>query len=135
MKAFLILIFIIFFTSEVKAQPGIDAAGNKNENIDVYGRPLPSFPSGVNAWYKFLNKHLTWPKDDAGETSGTVVISFTVEKNGNLTNYKVIKGMGEAFDKEAMRVVKLSPKWIPAKQNGQAIKSVYTFPIRFTIGK
>lgn len=93
----------------------------------------PEFPGGKKAFSAFLSKNLKWPKDSPEGAQGIVIISFFVEKDGNLTTIKVAKSMGTAFDEEALRVINLSPKWIPAMKNNKFIKSKYTVPIRFYI--
>jgi protein TonB len=91
----------------------------------------PEFPGGKKAFSAFLHKNLKWPKDDGNDWQGIVIISFFVEKDGRLTEIKVAKSMGAAFDEEALRVINLSPKWIPAMKNNKFIKSKYTVPIKF----
>ncbi|ASU34809.1 energy transducer TonB [Mucilaginibacter xinganensis] len=104
-------------------------------SIKTYSQTLtpPEFPRGKEAFSAFLKKNLKWPKDDDGGSQGIVIISFFVEKDGRLTEIKVAKSMGIAFDDEALHVMNLSPKWIPAMKNNKFIKSKYTVPIRFYI--
>ena len=94
-----------------------------------------SFPGGEKAWGKFFSNHLQWPKSDAGDTQGKVIISFIVERDGRLSDFKIERSLGKDFDAEVLRVMKLSPKWIPAKQNGKTIRKKYTVPINFVIGE
>lgn len=91
----------------------------------------PEFPGGKKAFTSFLTKNLKWPKTDDDESQGVVIISFFVEKDGRLTEIKVAKSLGAAYDEEALRVINLSPKWIPAMKNNKFIKSKYTVPIKF----
>ena len=65
--------------------------------------------------------------------SGRVFISFVVEKNGQLTDIKVLRGLGYGTDEEAVRVLKKSPKWKPGIQNGRAVRVQYTIPIAFQL--
>ncbi len=62
---------------------------------------------------------------------GRVIVSFIIEKDGSLTNIKVMRGLGYGFDEEAVRVLKLSPKWNPGLQCGVPVRVMYTFPIVF----
>ena len=94
----------------------------------------PHFPGGEDAFHLYLGKNLKWPKTEDGDSQGIVIISFFVEKDGTLTNFQVAKSLGKAFDDEALRVIRASPKWIPAMRDGKAIKSKYTAPIKFYIG-
>ncbi|SEN94147.1 TonB family C-terminal domain-containing protein [Mucilaginibacter gossypiicola] len=90
----------------------------------------PHFRGGNNAFHEFLNKNLKWPESVSGG-EGIVTISFFVESDGRLTDVKVVKGMSDPFNKEALRVIKLSERWIPAMRDGHFIKSKYTVPIQF----
>ncbi|MDB5148049.1 MAG: TonB family protein [Mucilaginibacter sp.] len=90
----------------------------------------PHFRGGDKAFHEFLNKNLKWPKDVSGG-EGIVTISFFVESDGRLTDIKVVKGMREPFNKEALRVINLSDRWIPAMRDGKFIKSKYSVPIQF----
>ena len=64
---------------------------------------------------------------------GRVIVSFVVERDGSITDVKVVKSVDQALDKEAMRVVKSMPRWIPGKQNGQAVRVKYTVPVTFRL--
>lgn len=90
----------------------------------------PEFPGGENAFRTFLAKNLKWP-DKSIASQGIVTIGFVVEKDGQLTNIHVAKSLSAGFDKEALRVINLSPKWVPARQNNKFIKSNYSVPISF----
>jgi TonB family protein len=90
----------------------------------------PHFRGGDNAFHDFLSKNLKWPNDVSGG-EGIVTISFFVENDGSLTDLKVVKGMSEPFNKEALRVIALSEKWVPAMRDGHFIKSKYSIPIQF----
>jgi len=93
----------------------------------------PEFPGGKQAFSAFLSENLKWPKNTSDNTQGVVIVSFFVEKDGNLTEIKVAKSMSPPFDEEALRVINLSPKWVPAMKNNKFIKSKYTVPISFYI--
>jgi protein TonB len=90
------------------------------------------FPGGEKAYGKFLEKNLKWPGTSI-DAQGRIIITFTVEKNGRLTNIRVSKGLGEPFDREALRVIKKSPDWIPATKNGKPMRSTQSVPINFTL--
>ncbi|MFI5140023.1 MAG: energy transducer TonB, partial [Sphingobacteriales bacterium] len=94
---------------------------------------MPTFPGGIKAYGKFLEKNLKWPKNDDDDTQGRVIISFYIEKDGSLTNFKVERSLGKDFDAEALRVLRKSPKWIPVMENGKAIRCRYTLPINFIL--
>jgi periplasmic protein TonB len=93
----------------------------------------PHFPGGEDAFHRFLGENLKWPQNGDRDLEGTEVISFFVESDGQLTNFKVEKSLGAEFDKEVLRVMAKSPKWIPAKRDGKSIRSKYSAPFQYSI--
>lgn len=89
------------------------------------------FPGGLEAFYAFLAMNVHYPQEV--DAQGKVLVSFIIEKDGALSNFKITQSLAPAFDNEALRVVKLSPKWHPAVQNGQPIREQFTVPISFTL--
>ncbi|MEO6632074.1 MAG: energy transducer TonB [Mucilaginibacter sp.] len=84
--------------------------------------------------YKFLGRTVRYPATAReNNTQGSVRVSFVVEKDGALTDIKVTRGIGDGCDEEAVRVMKLSPKWIPGSQGGKAVRVVYSIPISFAL--
>ena len=92
----------------------------------------PKFPGGPEKMFEFIANNLRWPDDDAC-IQGRVVVSFIVEKDGSLTDVKVIKSVDPAFDKEAIRVVKSMPKWEPGMWRGKPARVHYCIPIKFRL--
>lgn len=94
-----------------------------------------SYPGGMPAWMRFLYKNLRVP-DEAinNEISGTVVVQFIVDKEGNVSDVQAISGPTEGgLREEAVRVIKKSGKWVPAIQNGHQVKSYKRQPIGFKV--
>lgn len=94
----------------------------------------PEFPGGHSAFIKFLSKNLKYPgvAVDRG-IEGKVLISFIIEKNGRLSNIKILRGIGYGCDEEAVRVLEKSPEWKPGIQNKQKVRVAYTLPINFSL--
>ena len=93
---------------------------------------LPEFPGGMAAWSKFLSKNLRYPLiAQENGVSGRVMVSFVVERNGEISAIKVLRGIGAGCDEEAVRVIKKSPIWKPGMQNGKAVRVSYVIPIVF----
>lgn len=92
----------------------------------------PSFPGGQEAMLQFLKENLQWPDVEA-DVQGRVIVTFVVETDGSLTDLKVVRGLDPAFDKEALRIVKSMPKWIPGTENGQPICVRYSVPVTFRL--
>lgn len=92
---------------------------------------FPQFPGGHIALVEYLSKNIKFPKEK-DDVKVRVVTSFTVEKDGSITDAKIVRSQGEAFDNEALRVINGMPKWIPGTQNGKAVSVKYTLPITFS---
>ena len=96
---------------------------------------VPEFPGGLDAFSKFLTRNVIYP-DQARHSGihGRVIISFICEKDGSLTDVKVARGIGGGCDEEAVRVIKMSPRWKPGIQNGRPVRVAYNIPINFNLG-
>ena len=94
----------------------------------------PTFPGGTEALLKFLATNVKYPPiaKEAGIT-GTVLISFLIEKDGSISNIKVLHSIGGGCNEEAIRVVSLMPKWTPAKQKGKPILTQFQIPLFFVL--
>ena len=113
-----------------------DPNGEQSEDV-IYTvcENMPEFPGGQEAMRQFIADNLTYP-EDAREISvqGRTLIQFIVEKDGTLSNIEVARSVGHpSFDKEAVRVIKLMPKWKPGSQNGTIVRSKYTVPVTFKL--
>lgn len=87
----------------------------------------PDFPGGMEKFYKFVGKNYQVPEEEG--LKGKVFVSFVVEKDGSLTDIKVIRDIGYGTGKEAIRVLKSCPKWNPGEQNGKKVRVLYSLPI------
>ncbi|KAF2334486.1 M56 family metallopeptidase [Flavobacterium daemonense] len=86
----------------------------------------PEFPGGLTAFYKFIGANFKTP---ATKIEGKVIVEFMIETDGSLSEFQVIKDLGFGVGDEAIRVLKLSPKWSPGIQSGQPVRVLYTLPI------
>ncbi len=95
----------------------------------------PSFQGGdANQFSKWVNSRLVYPEiAKENGVQGRVTLQFTVEKDGSVTKVKVLRGVDPSLDKEAVRVVAMSPKWKPGKQRDRAVPVTYTFPVIFQL--
>ena len=95
----------------------------------------PSFQGGdANQFSKWVNSRLEYPEiAKENGVQGRVTLQFTVEKDGSVTKVKVLRGVDPSLDKEAVRVVSMSPKWKPGKQRDRAVPVTYTFPVIFQL--
>ena len=95
----------------------------------------PSFQGGdANQFSKWVNSRLVYPEiAKENGVQGRVTLQFTVEKDGTVTKVRVLRGVDPSLDKEAVRVVSMSPKWKPGKQRDRAVPVTYTFPVIFQL--
>lgn len=100
--------------------------------VFVVVEDMPSFPGGnVQKW---IGKNVKYPVlAMENGIQGKVYIQFVIEKDGSITDVKVIRGVDASLDKEAIRVVQSMPKWKPGKQRGKAVRVSYTLPINFQL--
>ena len=118
---------------------------NRSEKEESEGTPdsnkaydavdeMPQFPGGPSALFEFLSKNIQYPKEaEDANLQGRVIVSFVVEKDGSVSNAKVVRPIDPLLDAEALRVVNSMPKWIPGKQNGEAFRVKYTIPVTFRV--
>jgi periplasmic protein TonB len=94
----------------------------------------PGFPGGDEARMRFLQENLRYPTmaREAG-IQGTVFVTFVVERDGSVTDVRVLRGIGGGLDEEAVRVVRMMPRWNPGRQRGQAVRVQFNMPIRFVL--
>ncbi len=96
----------------------------------------PEYEGGSEAFRKFLEKNLRYPPQAArANVQGKVFLQFSVMTDGSIANVEVIKGIGYGCDEEAVRVVRLMPKWRPGKQAGRPVRVRYTLPIQFALAE
>lgn len=95
---------------------------------------MPDFPGGDAARMKFLRDNIKYPQiaRESG-IQGTVYVTFVVEKDGRVTDIRVLRGIGGGCDEEAVRVIKAMPRWQPGKQRGKPVRVQFNMPIKFTL--
>ncbi len=95
---------------------------------------MPTFPGGDAALMKYLSENVKYPAlAIKAQEQGRVVVSFTVEKDGAISDVKVARSVTPSLDAEAVRVVKAMPKWTPGKQGGQLVRVRYNVPVSFKL--
>ena len=94
----------------------------------------PEFPEGNAAMMKFLSDNIKYPADAIKNgIQGRVITNFVVEKDGSLSDVKVVRGINPLLDTEATRVIRSMPKWKPGTQKGQAVRVRFTLPVVFRL--
>jgi protein TonB len=95
---------------------------------------MPSYPGGEVTMTKFLQKTLKYPSEAIrAEKQGKVFVEFVVEKNGEITNLKVLHGLGYGLDEETMRTIRLMPKWLPGRVKGVSVRLKMVVPVSYSI--
>ncbi len=133
----------IFYEEEplVKIETKVKNGNNSNkilnsplritEDNKVYNQTdlevKPDFPGGMENFYKFIGHNYQTPEEDG--LKGKIYVTFVVEKDGSLTDIKVLRDIGYGTGKEAIRVLNKSPKWTPGEQNGKKVRVLYSLPI------
>lgn len=98
---------------------------------------MPSFPGGAEELFKYIYTNVKYPVEARKKgIQGSVVVEFMVDEKGVLSDFLVISGIGGGCDEEAVRVItamNTAHRWTPAKTNGQAVKAMFTLPIKFVL--
>lgn len=112
----------------------------KPEIVDVKPPPfivveeMPTYPGGNDLINKFMVDNIVYPViAKESNISGTVYVTFVVEADGTITDVKVLRGIGGGCDEEAVRVVKMMPKWNAGKQSGKSVRVQFNLPVKFIL--
>ncbi len=139
---------------EVDDEIDIDVEADENTEVQEYIAPvkveeeesaeemqifmvvesMPEYPGGEPALYKYLAENIKYPQmaKESG-IQGRVFVTFVVERDGRVTDVRVLRGIGGGCDEEAIRVVQNMPKWTPGKQRGKSVRVQYNLPVKFTL--
>jgi protein TonB len=114
---------------------GVTESTNNND-VFVAVEVSPEFPGGEAAFGKFLHDHIRYPSvAKENNTQGRVFLQFVVERDGSLTDIKIMRDPGSGLGDEALRVLKSSPHWRAGMQNGKQVRVQYTVPVNFSLGE
>lgn len=119
---------------EAYIPPVFDEEEVAEEEIFIVVEDMPTFPGGDEARIRYLAENIRYPQmaRESG-IQGTVFVTFIVERDGTVTDVRVLRGIGGGCDEEAVRVIKSMPKWNPGKQRGRPVRVQFNMPIRFTL--
>ncbi|MDD4921983.1 MAG: energy transducer TonB [Bacteroidales bacterium] len=143
----LTLLALLFLSANVwggSIQKNIEEIAGKNtaDSVSTSQTPLvnaeimPQYPGGEAKLMQFIKQNLRYPVNSSiNGIQGRVTVRFVVTKTGEIANVEVIRGFDAACDNEAVRVIKLMPKWTPGFQKGKNVPVYYTIPIQFRLGK
>ena len=112
----------------------VTQAAPEPEKVFDMVEQMPTFPGGQQELMAYLGKNIKYPTiAQENGTQGRVIIQFVVERDGSINDVRVARGVDPYLDKEAVRVVKSMPKWLPGKQNGKAVRVKFTVPVMFRL--
>ena len=122
--------------TEVQDYVPVEEPEEEEEETQIFQvvETMPTFPGGDAARIKYLQNNLKYPTmaRESG-IQGKVFVTFVVEKDGSITDVKVLRGIGGGCDEEAVRVIKNMPKWKPGKQRGKPVRVQFNMPIVFKL--
>lgn len=137
LKTTLILLLLILVTININAQNATktdcaEVSTLKVTELQNNTKSQPEFPGGNKELATYLTKNIKYPRNSRTSSSrGKVIVCFIIEKDGNISNVQIVKGVNKILNKEAKRVISNMPNWKPAFENGIAISTLLRIPIVF----
>ena len=126
------------FTTDVDVDeeiPIMDMPKEEDEaTIFVNVAKMPQYPGGIKKMYEFINSKIQYPSVAAeSDIQGTVFLKFVVSKNGMVSKVQVVRGVDPTLNREAVRVVRMLPRFIPGEQRGKKVNVWYQLPVKFKL--
>lgn len=126
------------FSGQIEEEEEIDSPDYSDDQSPIYEYETldekPSFPGGMSAFSQWVRNNMHYPEEAYNNgIQGRVIIQFVIDQYGTITNIKVKRSVDPSLDKEAIRVVKAMPKWIPGKKNGKNVRTNFTMPLNFSM--
>ena len=123
-----------FTLSEHLFEQLLDIATSEEDTVFQIVDEMPQFPGGENAMMKHVSQNIVYPEEaKEKEIQGRVFVSFVIEKDGSVSNVKVLRGIGGGCDEEAVRAISSMPKWKPGKMKGEPVRVNYQIPVMFKL--
>ena len=122
--------------NETKQDKAVETVHQGEELVYRVVEHMPTYPGGFEAMYEFFKKEMRHPEGVEIELGNSrVIIRFIVEKDGRLTHFEVLRSPDEKLSEEALRLMKLMPRWTPAKNKGEVVRCLFTIPVPFLMTK
>ena len=129
-----ILLFALMSNNVYARECNVAQSDVVSEEVYVAVDEMPQFPGGEATLMKYIQKSIKYPPIAIENgVKGNVIVQFVVKKDGSIGDVKIIRGLSPELDKEAIRLCKSLPKFIPGRKNGQVVNVWYTYPIRFKL--
>ncbi|WP_339869500.1 energy transducer TonB [uncultured Algoriphagus sp.] len=131
-KAVPFLLLALIFTTCFSISDA--SAQTESEEVFLEVDKMPTPPGGIDGWTSYLAENMKYPKaaKDAN-VQGTVMATFVVLENGELSNPEILRGIGKGCDEEVLRLVKASAKWTPGEKDGKIVKTQMRLPVKFQL--
>ena len=130
-KLILLVVVALFCSTSVMAQTEVE-----DDAIFVVAENAPEFPGGSDSLYAYIARNIKYPETAKKEKiEGRVFVTFVIEKDGQVSNAKILRDIGGGCGEEALRVVKNMPKWKPGTQRGNPVRFQFNLPVSFMLGK
>ena len=131
MKNKILLAFAVFFCT---AGLAVAQDNSFDEEIFMVIETQPEYPGGVDSLYAFVARNINYPAEaKAQKIEGRVFVTFVVEKDGTLSNLKILRDIGAGCGEEVLRVLRKMPKWTPGKHRGKNVRVQFNLPVSFTL--
>lgn len=131
---------LVFINSDAQStnDPSLYVTGNtvKPDSTEIYTivEEMPDYPGGSAALNEFIIKNLVYPETARRDSvAGKVFMNFIVNESGKIENAKILRGLTDDINNEALRVINMMPEWKPGKQNGKNVKVSYNLPLNFKL--
>ena len=134
-KIFILIAFVFAWTICAFAQMDVVSSQPENDTIYLSSEQLPEFPGGQKAMFQYIADNVVYPASARiNGIQGRTICQFIVNKNGSLSDIKILKSSGnKELDEEAVHVISSMPKWTPGRSAGEIVRVKYTIPVTFKI--
>ena len=130
-KVIVLFALAVFCSISIVAQTEVE-----DDAIFVVVENNPEFPGGSDSLYAYIARNIKYPEAAKKEKiEGRVFVTFVIEKDGRVSNAKILRDIGGGCGEEAIRVVKNMPKWKPGTQRGNPVRFQFNLPVSFMLGK
>ncbi len=127
-------VVVVGYGKKVTQKPAAQSSSNQSEEVFIVVEEMPQYPGGVQELMRFLAKNIKYPvKAQEAKIQGRVIVQFTVNPDGSTSDFVVKRSVEASLDSEAIRVLKMMPKWQPGKQRGVNVAVKYTMPVTFRL--
>lgn len=142
LAAVLIILFSFSISNTTIAQEKVKTVKKSDQKVIktkevetfVVVEQMPNYPGGEKAMFKFIGENIKYPEEARKQgISGRVYVTFVVEDDGEITDIKLLRGIGGGCDEEAVRVISIMPSWKPGLQRGKPVRTQFNLPIKFKL--